>query len=297
MDYNLLMKNLKIILLMILIVSGIIIATLYFTGYFNPKGAGIFIETSPVSNVYINGEQVGKTPYKEIHDPGDIVVKLVPESFDIPLAPYETSLRLVPGVETVVTREFGESDDMSSGEVVSFEEVASDETSVAIVSIPDTAQVSIDGVVQGHSPYKTSTITESDHTITVSSPGYIERNIDITPVKGYMLTAFVQLLPDPEAIVQEEENDEPILEVYEVKILSTPVGYLRVRDIASTAGEEVGRVDPDETYPFVEEDEDSGWVKIEYEDGKEGWVSGDYAEKVEIGEEDSDDNGSADEES
>jgi len=68
--------------------------------------------------------------------------------------------------------------------------------------------------------------------------------------------------------------------------LSTPTGFLRVRSEPSTAGEEVAQVDPGDRFPYLETDEDTGWFKIEYEDGEEGWVSNQYAKKVEPGEED-----------
>lgn len=61
-----------------------------------------------------------------------------------------------------------------------------------------------------------------------------------------------------------------------VKILDTPTGFLRVR--ASIGGSEIGQVTPGETYPLVEEK--SGWFAITFEEGKTGWISSDYAEKV-----------------
>lgn len=64
-----------------------------------------------------------------------------------------------------------------------------------------------------------------------------------------------------------------------VEILDTPVGFLRVRSEPSTSAEEVGRVNPGEFYALL--DEESSWYKIEYQDNKEGWVSGQYAEKSE----------------
>jgi len=42
---------------------------------------------------------------------------------------------------------------------------------------------------------------------------------------------------------------------------------------------EAAKVNPGETYPFLDEKE--GWFKIEYDKDKEGWISGKYAEKVE----------------
>ena len=62
-----------------------------------------------------------------------------------------------------------------------------------------------------------------------------------------------------------------------VTILNTPTGFLRVREDASTGAVEVGRVTPGDTLPLI--DEVSGWYKIQLTDGKEGWVSSQYASK------------------
>ncbi|TEU02499.1 SH3 domain-containing protein, partial [Candidatus Woesebacteria bacterium] len=115
--------------------------------------------------------------------------------------------------------------------------------------------------------------------IVVSAPGYSERALSIKTVEGFKLTVVVKLAPNGEEILEEEEIEEP--KQVEVEIISTPTGFLRVRNEPSTLGEEVGRVEPGERYPYLDEDEDTDWLKIEYEEGKEGWVSGQYAKKVE----------------
>jgi len=51
-----------------------------------------------------------------------------------------------------------------------------------------------------------------------------------------------------------------------------------VRSGPSTSAKEIGRVKPGEKSVFIEEQE--GWYKINYEEGKEGWISNRYAEKV-----------------
>ena len=67
-----------------------------------------------------------------------------------------------------------------------------------------------------------------------------------------------------------------------VEILSTPTGFLRVRAEPSTAATEVSQVKPGERFAFIEENETKDWFKIEYEKGEEGWVSSQYAKKVEV---------------
>ena len=55
---------------------------LYISGYFKPKGAGLYIETVPNAAVFINNEEVGRTPFKETRKAEELTVKLIPESFE-----------------------------------------------------------------------------------------------------------------------------------------------------------------------------------------------------------------------
>ena len=278
------MRKIRVVGLVIIGIGVLISFVFFLIGYLKPKAAGIFIETTPGATVFINGEQVGRTPYKATRKPGEIIVKLIPESFERPLVPYETKVNLVPGVETVVGREFGESGETSSGEVISFERGSRDETSLAIVSVPDSAQVVIDGITKAYAPYKTTSISPGEHTISISATGFTEKSLKVKTYTGYKLSAIVNLAstgqsgqptptPTPESEGQTKES--------EIQVLSTPIGFLRVRAEPSTLSEEVGRVTPGKSYPLLAEDEKTGWFKIEYEEGKQGWISNQYSKKVE----------------
>lgn len=291
------MKKLKILILVLLGIALLITLIFFLVGIFRPKGAGIVIETTPDSSVFIDGVQIGRTPHKETRKPGEVVIKLVPESFDKPLAPYETKVNLVSGVETVIDWEFGESTEAAGGEIVSFEKAGRDETSLSVVSIPDSAQVVIDGTIRAFAPYKTSNIAAGEHVLIVSAEGFLDRSIKVKTYTGYKLTALVKLVPSEEEpreeAIGEVEGEEEEEEKVWVEILSTPTGFLRVRDEPSTLAEEIGRVKPGEKYLFIEQDEKTGWFKIEYppaqagEEAEEGlsapagWVSNTYAEKIE----------------
>ncbi len=280
------MKKLKAVSI-VLIVAGLILGIVFFiVGSFKPKSAGIVIETIPAASVLIDGEQVGRTPYDGTRKPGEITIKLIPESFEAPLAPFETKVTLIAGIETIVKREFGESDETSSGEIISFEKIGGKEASLAVVSIPDAAQISIDGSIRGFAPYKTSSIVAGEHKVVVYAPGFSEKSFSIKTVEGYKLTVVVKLKTNGDEVLSDEDKvlEEPKQE--EVEILSTPTGFLRVRSEPSTAGEEVAQVEPGERFPYLDKDEDTGWFKIEYKDGEEGWVSNQYAKKVESDEND-----------
>ena len=277
------MKKVMTLILVLVGLAAVVVAVLFLIGVLRSKEAGIYVETNPEAQIFIDDVLAGKTPYKETIKPDEMVIKLVPESFDKPLVPYEAKVKLVSGVETIIKWDFGESDEESSGEIVSFEKVAGDETSMAIVTIPDSSQVIVDSDTRAFAPYKTSTLNPGEHMLVVSADGYKERSIRIKTHKGYKLTAIVKLAQDyKEEVAQEENEQEEAVKIKEfIKILSTPTGFLRVREEPSTLGEEITQVKPGEKYPFIEEDENTGWFKIEYEEGEEGWVSNTYSEKIE----------------
>lgn len=254
-------------------------------GRLNPAQAGIQVETSPQATVVIDDEQAGLTPYKGTLPPGEITLRLVPQAENGPLSTYQTKLTLTAGINTVVKRDFGKTDEVSSGEVLSFEKIAGNSASLAVVSSPDASQISIDGQVRGFTPMKLETITVGEHEITVSTPGYSNRTISARAEAGYKLTVIASLARSEETGPEGLEpagEDEQLLKPRQtlVEILDTPTGWLRVRMGPSTAATESAKVDVSKKFPFLEENDDSTWFKIEYESGRKGWVSAQYARKV-----------------
>lgn len=271
------MRKIRILLLVILGLGLVIGFALFLIGYLKPKSAGLYVETTPTSTVFINGVEMGKTPYDGTLSPTEITLKLVPESTSTLLSSFETKVALTSGIKTVVRRDFGETDDTSAGEVVSFEKVQGSESSLVIVSFPDAAKVTIDGATRGFAPVKVTSLAPGEHQITVSAPNFSERTMTVKTLLGYKLTAIVKL-----AILATPSEEKPAEEKQTlVEILSTPTGFLRVRSEANAASSEVAQVKPGEKYLFVEENTDSSWIKIEYEKGKNGWISGQYGKKIE----------------
>ncbi len=270
-----------VLAVLLLIIGGI----LFLIEQFRKKGAGISIDTTPTSTVFIDGEQVGRTPYQAIHKPGEVVVKLLPDSFEKPLAPFETKIKLIGDVQTVVKREFGETEDLSSGVIVSFEPTARTEMAISIISVPDRAEVSLDGQVRGSTPFRTSSAV-SDHQLTLKAPGFKDYGFNIRLQAGYKLTAILKLAPSGE-VEAEVADDSPEPKIQMVEILPTGTGFLRVRSGPSTLEAEVGRVEPGKKYPLIEKDQTSGWFKVEYQEAKDGlsvkagWITKEFVRVVE----------------
>lgn len=66
--------------------------------------------------------------------------------------------------------------------------------------------------------------------------------------------------------------------VARVRILDTPIGFLRVRKEPSTAAEEIGRAEPGQEFSVIKQQ--GTWYNITFEQSS-GWISAQYAEPVE----------------
>lgn len=284
------MKKAKYIFLVLVTLSILIAGILYVVSNFAPKTAGLYISTNPESTVFIDSEEVGRTPYRENMEAKEIVVRLVPDSFDRPLVPFESKIVLTEGVETAIYRDFGEFEENSGGEILSFEREAKDKTSLAIISSPDSALIEIDGTKRGFAPYVASDIFPGKHQLLISAEGFQQRTLELNLNKGYKLTVVVKLarFEDGEVTNDDPEQTEEKLIEKRVNILSTPTNFLRVRSEPSTLGSEVARVAPGDQFALLEENDDSGWFKIKYLSKGEGvedsvgWISSTYAEVVEV---------------
>ena len=283
------MKVVRTIIIVLISLTVVIAAIFFSVSYFKEKPAGIFIDSNPVSDIYIDGNPVGKTPFTNTYKTGEITLKMVPNSSASKLIAYETKIKLVPGIETIVRRVFGTSEDTSSGDVISFDKIGVGETGLIVISTPENAQVSIDGLPQGFTPYKSSGISPAQHQITVKSPGYGDRVMTLNTQVGYRLSLFAKLAKLTE--IKPTPTPKPEAKTY-VEILTTPTGFLRVRTAPGKDGSEIAQVKPGEKYLFLDDDVVTGWVKIQYEapkaglpNGIEGWVSGQYVKKITLTEE------------
>lgn len=274
------------------LIVGIVLIIVGVAGYFistklGSSKAGLLIQTTPQAMVYVNDEQVGTTPYEAVRPSGEVTVRLVPIATNQSLAPWGTKLSLVEGIQTVIKRDFGETEVTSSGEVLSFEKISGSKSSITVVSSPDASQITFDGEIRGFTPLPLDSINSGQHTILVSQPGYAERTISAKTEPGYKLTVVAMLSQLPKT--QEPETAEATesaevagtaVEVEKIEILSTEIGYVRVRPEPSTAKAEIGKVTAGKVFELLEKNTDETWYKIEFEKGKEGWISAQYAEKV-----------------
>lgn len=246
------------------------------------KGA-LQVTASTDADVFLDGKPIGKTPLckcenKEMIKVGEYNLRLVPK--DKNLFPYEEKININNSTLTVLDRIFGEGE---SASVITLDPIKEKNTSeIMIITFPDKADVFLDNNPQGKSSTKIENVTESDHELRINKDGFIEKTLRIRTTKGFLLKAIIYLgasgegesaLPEIETTVA----PSPAAITPRVLILETPTGFLRVRSSSSISTSETGRVIPGETFELLEEEEE--WFKIKLEDGTEGWISSQYAEK------------------
>jgi hypothetical protein len=275
------MRKVFFILAPFVLVVLIFVSLLYFLSQNKSKGA-LQVTSSPVAKVYINGKLLGQTPLcacelKDMLSVGDYALRLVPTQGSF--VPFEQTITITPKVLTVVDRSFG-AQGLGSGSVINLSLLSDPkDTQISVVSFPGGAQIFLDDNLQGESPILIKNITESDHELKLSKEGYKDQIVRIKTTPGYKLEAliFLGINPDVAAATASSASSSASLPVAKVLILQTPTGFLRVRDQASLAGNEIAQVKPGEAYQLL--DERTDWYQIKLTNGQSGWVSSQYAQK------------------
>lgn len=242
------------------------------------------VESSPKTTIFVNGENKGTAPLSVKLNPATYEVRLEPEDTSA-TAPWQQQVPVNKGVETFVNISLGPTESASTWQIVTLEKIKGN-TELAIASQKDGSEIFINGERKGTTPLSFQDLPVGMHEVRLASQGVSDTLIKLNITKGYKVQlsahpAQLGTAEQPEAsesATPEDTTKKTDSKQVMVKILSTPTGWLRVRSEASKNGEELAKVNPDEQFPLVEEKTD--WYKIEYESGKEGWVSSEYAEKV-----------------
>lgn len=275
----------KILYYVLPLVTAIIVFAVLVVFINQKTGKGALQVTSkPQSDVYLNGKLIGTTPVckcdsKDMIGVGQYSLRLIPKDSSLP--PYEEKIDINNSTLTVVDKTFGEE---PSASVITLSPIRDKkDAQLMVISSPDKSDISLDENPAGKTPLLLKNLTESDHEIQIKKEGYIDKILRIRATKGFLLKAIVYLSPNSSSsnsalpTFESTPTPAPTSSVSKVLILSTPTGFLRVRDTSSLSGSEVGRVTPGETFDLLDEIE--GWYKIKLTDGTEGWISSQYAQK------------------
>ena len=265
---------------------GLLLLLVWFIGgcQLKPQKSEIEIITDPTAKIYIDNVEMGTTStiYKNSDlKPGEIELKLEPEETNLTAWSYKLKLNNL--TTTVVSRKFDEEDRYSSGYVMYLEEIGeNEEPTLVINSKPADASIKIDGMIMGRTPTKIEKMVEGDRQVVISYPGYENQTLFVKMRKGYQVVVDVWLamtkieIPEMEEEVAISQN----VNIKKVKIKETGTGWLRVRDVPSTQGREVAKVDVGSEYEMIEGDE-TDWYQIKVDEEISGWISAEYAEIVE----------------
>lgn len=160
---------------------------------FSKQNAGLAVTSNVSSTVFMDGEEVGNTPYKS--------GKLAAKKYTIRLTPSDTTyqaheavVKLTSGFEALIDWKFATTKEESSGVIFQIDTAADrNKSELEIFASPDNVPVSIDGEAKGFTPLLIDDLTEGKHTMTLQAPGYDPMERDIIVVKGKRLTVTAKL--------------------------------------------------------------------------------------------------------
>ncbi len=270
------------------------------------------ITNNSKASLFLNDQYLDKTPYinKQIQ-PGEYTLRIEPD--DPELATYETPISLNRGTLTVVTWNPGQTVETSGGVTYELEPVDLNKKSeVSFVSIPDNAIIAFDDRDNQFTPVLLKDLKLGHHEFEATLPSYQPQKHTINLVKGHRLKISVKLAkvktetPTEESKTKTEEQDKPNRDqsarqkklnqtstesslISQPTVRIKPTNYyqrdkevLRVRDQANPQGQEVGFVEAEQEYQYLDNSKNN-WHQIKFKDAldgkqKQGWVSGKYAE-------------------
>lgn len=282
-----------ILVVFILIVAGF----LKLLSSRSPKEGELRVEASPTVSIFLDNKHIGRTPLREKVTVGDYTLRLVPDSATGDVAPFEGKITIGNNLLTFVNAVLSDSELSSAVDILWLEKSVAKKPELSVITNPDGASVVIDDTTKGVTPLTIQDLEAGEHTLTIASPGFLTRTMKIKLTSGFKLIASLKLAlsttaPEPTTTAMPSGSPTPTLKgsaktatssatlppkPYAV-IKDTPTGFLRVRMESSTAATEAGKVNPGEKYHIY--DEKSGWLQISYDGTNKGWISGQYAEKV-----------------
>lgn len=260
-----------LIWLLILVCLGALLVRLsdkWTTIFFGFKPtSGISVLSEPQGAVvFINGKEVGKTPYESKDlEVGEYTIKLNKED-----AFWQGKVALTAGTVAVINRDLVVDQASSAGEILTLEKGKG----LTVISNPTAADIEVDGKPYDKTPINVN-IAPGEHTILVSHPNYLKRSIRASLPANFNLTVAVDLaLSDADlTAIQTPVVNQTI----EVIVTNTPTGYLRVREKPTTTSNEIARVKPGDTLVFLEEQ--GSWDRVRLPNNTEGFVSAAFVEK------------------
>lgn len=285
----------------LVVLVAIIIFGMKFLNNRSPKQGKLKVNSSPASGVFLGTANIGRTPYEEMTNSGEYTIKLVPESTVTALSSWQGNIKIQPNLLTYVNADLAESEFTTAVDILWLEKISNKQSEISVTTNPDGASVSLDGETKGVTPLPMPNITTGEHSLIVSSPGFLTRTLKVKTTAGYRLNAIIKLALSPQGISEATTSASPTPsssitpkptvtgtatasaspnppKPYAL-IKDTPTGFLRVRMEPTTGATEAAQVKPGDKFTIL--DTQDGWFKISYDGKNTGWISAQYTEKVE----------------
>ena len=293
------MKRKLAFLIALLALVVLVVGVVKFIGGRSPKQGELRVDSSPTVSIFLDSKHIGRTSFRDKVAAGEYTIKLVPETSTEQIASWQGKISVGANLLTYINANLSDSELTSAIDVLWLEKISSKNSELSVTTNPDGATVSVDDQTKVVTPLLISDLALGDHTLAITSPGFLSRTLKIKTTPGYKLIASLKLALSPGTTTPEATSSPTptvTLKATPTKaatssatqpdpakpfaiIKDTPTGFLRVRMEPSTAATEAAQVNPGEKYHIF--DEESGWYQIQYEGTDKGWISGQYAEKVE----------------
>lgn len=251
------------------------------------------------ADIYLDGKKIGQTPYEneKLH-PGEYVIELKPKSSQF--KSWNKKIILTQGAMTTVERSFSKDGKYDGGLLVYLLPIDDKMASVEVLTNPDNCSFYFNKESKGKTPFTVQNVIAGNQEVIVKKDGFQDRIYKIDTVSGYKSVLDFDMIPEvalptktPEKVLGDEASLSakisltPTLSLSPTKTVSssklieigeTGTGWLRVRQEPTTSSSESAKVNQGQK--FVPLEEQNGWIKIEYEKGKFGWISSDYVKKL-----------------
>ena len=285
-------KKLGVFLFLLILFIGFLAIRFFVMDKQNSNGQ-LKVLVSPSASVFMDNVAVGKTPFEDKFKVGEYLLKLIPEGNATDTASWQSKIKIYKNTRTYVNMELGSSDISTSGEVFTSVKMTTPVKSgygeVMVETEPQGAIVYLDNDEKGVAPVKLENVLKGDHEISVFMPGFFRRTQKINVDPGYQVNAKFKLAIDQSQTPKIEEKKTATEEASlkesnvdiktrkQVTIKETPTGWLRVREEPNAEASESAKVNPGDKFDIL--GEEAGWIKIEYEKNKTGWISGQYVDR------------------
>ena len=284
-------RRLLLALSIILVASGLFLLVRVIYSFKDVEKGGLQVTANVKGRVLMDNKYIGVIPVRKINQQdtirtGNYELRIEPD--DKTLSAYTARVRIIGGVLTAVDKTFLPGS-LGSSYILTLEKSSNPKPEIEITTIPDGALVTIDSVPLGATPFKTDSLSASEHEVEIQKEGFAKKTVRVSTREKHILiisatlgTGDIGTVPQITPSITPSASTTPAISPTpstkeKVTILPTPNGFLRVRSGAGTTFGEVGRVRPEETYDILSED--SGWYQIQIDVTTSGWVSSQFAKK------------------